>query len=219
MDWNEFTTLAIIHIFAIASPGPNVISVMANSVTSGRNAGVLTGLGVSLGNLFHIGIGIAGIGILARHYPTVTNSIALLGVTYLFHMGIHRIKSATRHLDKEMSNFDTLNHGIRKSKRYIWDGVIINVTNTKGGLFFVAIFSTVISPDQAFQMKVFYGAWMACVNFLFLSALAFFCTHTTIANILERRIELVNYISGIALISVAVMLAINIVGALLSIGV
>ena len=56
--------LAAVHLLAVASPGPNVIASITNSITHSGRAGVLTSLGIAIGNIFHIALGILGIAVL-----------------------------------------------------------------------------------------------------------------------------------------------------------
>ena len=44
--WAEFLTVALIHLLAVASPGPDFAVVVRESVTHGRKAGTWTAMGV-----------------------------------------------------------------------------------------------------------------------------------------------------------------------------
>ena len=46
MYWSEFLTVALIHLLAVASPGPDFAIVVRESVGYGRRAGLFTAFGV-----------------------------------------------------------------------------------------------------------------------------------------------------------------------------
>ena len=163
----EFVTLAVVHLFAIASPGPNVIASITNSIVHGQRAGITTSLGIAVGNLFHIGLGIFGITILITRYPQIGIFISILGVFYLAYLGITKIRNGL--MQKKGTELES---GAIRSENFFLSGVMINLTNLKGALFFLVAFSTLIPVSQTLEVKIFYGFWMAIVNFLFLSGLA-----------------------------------------------
>lgn len=198
---DEFVTLAIIHFLAIASPGPNVISAITNAFTYGLRAGVLTSLGIATGNLFHIALGIFGVTVLINTYPELGVSISLLGVSYLMYMGIARIRKGFQ----RRTSTNLIADGGR-SENFFLSGIIINVTNLKGALFFLMAFSLLISPSNPLGVKVFYGFWMAAVNFLFLSSLAWLCRKRNLDSQSSKYENTVNMAAGGAYLVVAFVL-------------
>ena len=64
MYWTEFLTVALIHLLAVASPGPDFAVVVRESVTHGRRAGMFTAFGVGTAIFVHVGYSLLGIGII-----------------------------------------------------------------------------------------------------------------------------------------------------------
>ena len=207
MDQSEFFTLAVIHFLAIASPGPNVIATMSNAVTFGLYAGVMTALGVAIGNLFHIALGVFGVSALVDTHPKSAIIIALFGISYLAYIGYNRVRTSRAEI--KMGNLTEATH--RSNGKFLLDGVVINVTNIKGAIFFLMVFSTLISPQNPIGIMMFYGIWMAAVNFLFLSALAWVFRKDGISAKLNASVGTIDIISGYALIGVAAMLLLSLV--------
>lgn len=194
----EFVTLTVIHFLAIASPGPNVIAAITNAFTHGLRAGVLTSLGIATGNLFHIALGIFGVTVLISTYPELGVLISLLGISYLTYMGIMKIRKGFR--QKTDTNLMACDGS---SENFFLSGIIINITNIKGGLFFLMAFSSLISLSNPLGVKIFYGFWMATVNFLFLSSLAWLFRKRNLTSQNFVYESAVNIIGGAAYLIVA----------------
>ena len=69
--WVEFITIAGVHFFAVASPGPDFAIVLKHSVSYGRRAAVITSVGIGLGILIHVAYSLLGIGIIIATTPWV----------------------------------------------------------------------------------------------------------------------------------------------------
>ena len=69
----EFMTVALVHLLAVASPGPDFAVVVRESVAQGRRAGSWTALGVGCGIFVHVAYSLLGIGLI------VSQSIVLAG--------------------------------------------------------------------------------------------------------------------------------------------
>ena len=48
MYWNEFALVALVHLLAVVSPGPDFAVVIRNSVSAGHRAGLYTAIGFGL---------------------------------------------------------------------------------------------------------------------------------------------------------------------------
>lgn len=206
MDWDEFATLAVIHFLAVLSPGPNVISTMSNAFACGSRAGIMTALGITFGNSVHIAFSILGVSTLVLNLPNIASLLYLLGIAYLLYIGIKRIVSGMSQKFVEL-----IDKKSRNNSNFILDGIIINITNVKGGLFFLMAYTTLISPLNPVGMKIFYGIWMMTVNFIMLSCLAvLISTNNKITSSLGLNNNTIDKISGAGFIFVAILLSWNI---------
>ena len=67
----EFLTVAVLHFFAVASPGPDFILVSRQCLRYGRSVALWTSLGIALGILLHVALSIAGLSILIKQQPVI----------------------------------------------------------------------------------------------------------------------------------------------------
>ena len=75
MYWTEFLTVALIHLLAVASPGPDFAVVVRESVTHGRRAGTWTALGVGCAIFLHVGYSLLGIGLIVSQSIVLFNAL------------------------------------------------------------------------------------------------------------------------------------------------
>ncbi len=71
-----------LFVITFFNPGANLFVVVQTSLASGRRAGVLTGLGVALGDAFYSGLGLFGLATLI----TQCEEILLLSVRRFFRL-------------------------------------------------------------------------------------------------------------------------------------
>jgi len=90
MYWTEFLTIAVAHLFAVASPGPDFAVVLRQCVTYGTKAGLWTSIGVATGILLHVSYCILGVAFLLSQSPSLFNAMKFLAALYLLSVVIRQ---------------------------------------------------------------------------------------------------------------------------------
>jgi len=146
---------------AMLSPGPDMVLVMRNTLTRDRRSGNLTALGVLTGNMFHIGYCTLGIAVLLSRNPIAYNALRIASAVYLISLGLRslrRVQSGNKDADAPPGN--------RFSQPY-WQGLVNNVLNPKGSLFYLGVFSQLITPDMTFAQSALLVIAMVAVSAVF----------------------------------------------------
>jgi len=137
------------------SPGPDMVLVMRNTVTRDRRSGGLTALGVLTGNLIHIGYCTLGIALLLSQSPVAYNTLRVASAAYLVYLGVQSLWSGGT-IEAEPSE----SPGRRRINAYR-EGLVNNLLNPKGILFYLGVFSQLITPDMTFgQTTLLIGVMM-----------------------------------------------------------
>ena len=84
----EFLTVAILHLFAVASPGPDFALITRQSLRYDRKVAIWTSLGIGVGILFHSLLAITGIVLLITSNELFLIILKTLGSIYLLFLGI-----------------------------------------------------------------------------------------------------------------------------------
>ena len=190
----EFFSLALIHFLAVVAPGPDFAVTVQQSLVHGRRAGVLTALGIGAGISVHVLYTLLGFSALMHSTPWLMRLAELFGSIYLLYLGSHFIRHAIRTArqssasstasatqpDSAQSDSSAAvataqgaalsdggsNAPMQSARRAFWLGFLTNATNPKATIFFLAVFTTIMSAQTPLYVQAGYGLWMCMVNAL-----------------------------------------------------
>ena len=161
----EFIGLATVHFLAVVAPGPDFAVTVSQSVRHGRRIGLLTALGIGCGISVHVAYTLLGMGALLHASPSLALVARLLGGTYLLYLAFKLLRAKPAAPVLAESADDSPRLGRRPSAwKAFATGFLTNATNPKATLFFLAIFTTLVSSDTPLHIQTLYGIWMCSVN-------------------------------------------------------
>ena len=130
-----------ITTLCMLSPGPDMVLVMHSTLTGSRKHGLLTSLGVLTGNLVHISYCALGVGYVVAHSIVAYSVLKFAGALYLIFLGVSGLRSALRKDTQEQATAAPA-RGLSAYAR----GLLNNLLNPKGALFYLGVFTQVIKP-------------------------------------------------------------------------
>ncbi|CAM3386559.1 LysE family translocator [Arcobacter aquimarinus] len=209
MQWfiysNEFLVLAVAMFFALLSPGPDFAMIVKQSVSYGRRASIFTSIGIGLGISVHIVYTLLGIGLIISKSIILFNIIKYLGAAYLIYIGYKSLKSKGISLqtneEKEVEKISDF--------KSFYLGFLCNALNPKATLFFLSMFTVIISPNTPLDVQAFYGLFCILATtcwFLFLSLIL---SHLRVKNFLSSFGKWFDRTIGIVLISLGIKVALS----------
>ncbi|CPR21661.1 LysE family translocator [Brenneria goodwinii] len=160
--WSEFLGLALIHFLAVVAPGPDFAVTIRQSVRFGRRAGIYTAIGIGVGMSVHIIYTLVGISALMHATPWLMSIAKFAGGAYIIYLGIHFVKSKPTNMNV-LDSGDIAPQPQGRRKAFLM-GFMTNATNPKATLFFLAVFTTVVSSATPVSIQMLYGLWMCSVN-------------------------------------------------------
>lgn len=202
---NEFVAVATIHILAVMGPGPDFALVTRNSLVYSRKSGVLSALGIGLGILVHVTYSIIGVAVILSKTPVLLAVIKYIGASYLIYIGYQSLTDKY-HAAKNANH--TSGHDIAPLEA-LKTGFITNVTNPNATLFFLSIFTTVISQQTPVFVKTLYGVEMSLATFLWFGLVALVFSHKLIKTRIAGVQFYVEKAMGIILILFALKIFLN----------
>ncbi|MGN7739878.1 LysE family translocator [Pseudomonas sp. 22526] len=169
----EFLALATIHFLAVVAPGPDFAVTIRQSVRFGRVVGLCTAIGIGAGISVHVLYTLLGVGALMHTTPWLLSVAKVVGGAYILYLGVSLLRSKPKTSIEGSDAGNDLAQQQTLPKAFM-TGFLTNATNPKATLFFLAIFTTVISATTPLKVQALYGVWMCCVNALWFVIVALF---------------------------------------------
>lgn len=169
MYWAEFTTIAIAHLFAVASPGPDFAVVTRQCVTSGTKAGIWTSAGVGSGILLHVSYCLLGVAFLLSNSPTLFGIVKVIAACYMVYLAVQSIRASFNTFQISNTAANVIN--VNPYKAFML-GFLTNGLNPKATLFFLALFTVVINIDTPIFVQILYGVYLAIATFIWFAILS-----------------------------------------------
>lgn len=161
-------TITLVHLLAAASPGPDFVMVTQQSLSHGRRAGILCSLGIALGLSVHIVYSSLGMAALVSESTTVLAVLKFVAAAYLIYLGVLGLRSRAQPATQPQAAEEARVSGTR----LISMGFLCNALNPKAPLYFLSVFTLVLSPSMPLYQIVLYGVWMMLVQFAWFSSVA-----------------------------------------------
>lgn len=204
MYWTEFLTVALIHLLAVASPGPDFAVVVRESVTHGRRAGMFTAFGVGTAIFVHVGYSLLGIGIIVSQSIVLFNALKWLAAAYLLYIGIKALRAKPADPAALAANLPT---GERTARGAFTAGFVTNGLNPKATLFFLSLFTVVINPHTPLSIQAGYGVYLAVATGAWFCMVAMLFSHQRVRNGFARMGHWFDRTMGAVLVALGVKLA------------
>ncbi|TKB45842.1 LysE family translocator [Thalassotalea mangrovi] len=200
--WQEFLTIALVHFLAVASPGPDFAIVLKQSLTRGRQYAMITSLGVGAGIGLHVGYSLLGIGIIIASNPEYIRWLSLIAAAYLAYLGWGGLTAKAN--SAALVKATPVNEAATQSKwRAFVLGFVVNGLNVKATLFFVALFSVVVSVTTPLWVKAGYGLYMMLATAAWFCLVSWLFTIRRYQQKLQDKRHVIDRLMGIVLLLLA----------------
>ena len=193
-------------MLAVMSPGPDFILMLRNSVAYSRRTALFSAVGLGLGIATHVTYCLLGIALVISKSILLFNVIKYFGAAYLLYIGIKSL------LSKKSEHPEALE--TRKQKdisplQAIRQGYLTNVLNPKATLFFLAVFTQVISSGTPVVWKFAYGLEMVLATIVWFSVVAVFMTQARVQKKFMSIKHHIEHFFGAVLVALGLKVALT----------
>lgn len=206
----EYTSLFAFTLAAVllnVSPGPSLVFVSARGVSDGKSAGVVSALGLATGSSLHAILAGLGVTALVASNENLSMIVAVTGGLYIIYLGFDSMKTAneafTSKLEKKANK--------KSLKKVYLQAISVEFLNPKTILFYLSILPGLIlsagySPIEALLVSLIIPATALPID------MAAGLTGGVLAKLSKKNNKItraLNYLSGIALLLIGVILIHN----------
>ena len=146
---HDFGLFLAAGILLNLTPGPDTVYILGRSIAHGRQAGVASALGISVGSIFHTCAAALGLSAILATSALAFGTIKLLGGAYLIFLGVKMI------LDRRTQLSLPSNFRRRTTIAAFRQGILTNILNPKVALFFLAFLPQFIDPASNAKVPAF----------------------------------------------------------------
>lgn len=133
------------------SPGPANFYVMARTIAQGIPAGLAAVAGLAVGGLLHVIAAVLGLSVLFTYSPVAYTILKIVGASYLIYLGLGyfgiRFFGRNREVGVEESRKKQERVAELAMKKVFVQSVIIEASNPKTALFFLALLPQFVAPE------------------------------------------------------------------------
>lgn len=202
----EFITIAIAHLLAVASPGPDFAIVLKQSVNGGVRTGLWTSAGVGTGIFLHVAYCVLGVALLLSRVDWLFVLVKLVAAAYLAWLGVQALWHAWRSTDVAHAGAGAAELA---PVRAFSIGFLTNGLNPKATLFFLALWTVVISPETPVGIQALYGAYLALATFAWFAMLSRLLGQQRVRGLLLRSGKWFEAGMGAVLLFLAAQIAVT----------
>lgn len=197
---------SLVALGMVIAPGPNMMYLVSRSICQGRNAGLISLLGVASAFIVYMCASALGITALLLAVPFAYDMLRLAGAGYLLYMAWQALKPGGR------SPFQVRELGQDSPRRLYSMGFMTNLLNPKAAMLYLSLLPQFIDPKQGSVLgqAITLGSVQILISLTVNALIA--CAAGSIANFLSTRptwLKLQRWVMGTMLAGLALRMALD----------
>ena len=184
-------------------PGPDNIFVLTQSIFQGKKSGLVIMLGLCTGLIFHTLAVTFGVAVIFQTSVIAFTILKIVGAMYLLYLAWQIFNAPTEKIDNK-NNSISIDY-----KKLYYRGIIMNITNPKVSIFFLAFLPQFTNPalgTVSLQM-LFLGALFIIATILIFGSIALLSgSLSKVFNKSEKSQKFLNKLASFVFLGLAIKL-------------
>lgn len=202
-------SIALIHFFALISPGPDFFFVTQSAIRQSRTHALCAALGVSLSILVWSICAISGLHFLFQKIAWLQQVLMILGGLYLLYLGTQLLKSAFATKETTATATELKKTASKSHKKLLLQGFFTNMANPKALVYFSSVFSIAISTDVSLLQQSSLLALVFVESLIWFAVVALIFSAPKMTGYYQKFSQKIDAITGGIFISFGCLLILN----------
>lgn len=188
-------SIATTQLVALASPGPDFFFISQVAASASRKQSFQAVCGITLGVFIWALLAILGLNILLQQLPWLHRGIMALGGGYLLYLSYLLTRSAlAAHQAKQT---DSPSQAPTIQRNFFMKGLLTNLSNTKALIYFVSVFSAIVTGSVDITTKTLILGLIVIETFIWFLCVARIFSLPSIKEKYQRHTKYVDGIAGL----------------------
>jgi RhtB (resistance to homoserine/threonine) family protein len=201
----ELLGLMAVFSIMIVSPGADFALVVRQSIVHGRRSAIVTSFGIGASLLFHISYTVLGLGLIVSKSLYLFSMLKWAGAAYLFYLGVKALRAPSPEAPAEVAEGESAKQ--LSALRCFLMGFVTNALNPKAVLFFLSLFSALVSHETPILIQAGYGVVMSTALISWFIAVSTFFTMQSVRDRFVAWGRWFNRVTGYVFIGLGIKLA------------
>lgn len=225
MDLSLLLTLGVIHTVALISPGPDFAIMVKIATQQRRHTALAAAAGISVAILAHTILSLTGVSLVIKSSHILYLVVQIAGASYLAWMGFSALRSGMAMWRKPLASVDDeTNDNVQETsadsvskirvipmpqRQGFLTGLYTNLLNPKALVFFLTLFSALITPDVTASTKLASAVLLFVLSLAWFGLLAVMLSKAQVQLKLQRLTPIIDVVIGVIFMSVAAAIVTN----------
>lgn len=131
-----------VSVLLALMPGPDNIFVLSQSIYQGKKSGLIITLGLCTGLIFHTLLVVFGVAVIFQTSIIAFTVLKSIGAVYLLYLAWQIFNAGNQNINTQKENT------LIDYKKLYYRGIIMNITNPKVSIFFLAFLPQFTDPSK-----------------------------------------------------------------------
>ena len=191
--------VVLAHFLALLSPGPDFLIVVKTGIKNTKTTAIGVAIGIALANAVYIVICIIGIGALLAKSIVIMTVLKISGGLFLSYLAFMSIRAKKKDYEHLIQSAGTAKVQSSTFQKELLTGFLSGILNPKNPIFYLSLFSLILTNEISLSLKIGLGIWMTFIVFAWDAFIIFVLSRNKVREFFSRFAFYIDKFTGLIL--------------------